>query len=804
MALLLGSSQVYAETENIVLKKCGIKANASQENLTEKCVIPYLNGLWLSKKVMLRTKDMIPQEAKDWLLLNNNSTYPIFLPVGLDEDLVEDIKTSINKSYEQYSKTHIGNEKIFLNVQILPENKPKPHDHLYANLGLLYLPNAYEVPGGIFNEQYGWDTYFIVEGLLASAEYVLKHPDAKIVDFQSETNAPEYVSIKQLTNPFTGDKFSSEKELATTYFNIAKGMVDNHAFMINFYGGYILNGNRTYYLERSQPPFFIQSALAIYDFWTQNNKAVALPYKETLYPYLESLKDYPNGYKEPENYDQWIAYEILPAAIAYHQYWSDSQTYYDNWTPYYHNNPKNSPFFDSFTIQSDQKYSSLGVPQYYPNPRVVALEAEGNIYYGYRYYTEGEGPAPEAEKTLTGLQELYPNDARFFAAYPKQAVNPYALNTSFSTQELIEQLKAGKATKNLEWYSPTDYKKYNEIYTKEGLNNFGLSEAYFKSDRNIRASGYDTSGRFGVSGNYAAQFASVDLMSLLFDTNQKLNKIITNEKFVNDETESFLHNTLKSLQSETRFEKVTISQYQMELAAQAKNMQESLTPLYFANGYFSDRALPGFAIENGKLATSDDYIAKLKLAGISQAPHTYLYGSTFYPYAVGLKPRDDNEVSNWLNTVTMKKIITENSIAFPMFEKPIWTKKITNQKDSMISENGVNTSLVYTGNQWDYPYTWAPVNYFAMKSLINITSGDILNKDEKHIVNQALNKLNTAWINNVNVYFKINGVAVEKYDIKNPAGDVTIARGYSMDNQGFDWTNALYLMIINQKFVAHK
>ena len=32
--------------------------------------------------------------------------------------------------------------------------------------GLLYLPNKYVVPGGRFNEMYGWDSYFIILGLL--------------------------------------------------------------------------------------------------------------------------------------------------------------------------------------------------------------------------------------------------------------------------------------------------------------------------------------------------------------------------------------------------------------------------------------------------------------------------------------------------------------------------------------------------------------------------------------------------------------------------------------------------------------
>jgi alpha,alpha-trehalase len=70
--------------------------------------------------------------------------------------------------------------------------------------GLLYLPNKYVVPGGRFNEMYGWDSYFIVRGLLQSGRVEL-----------------------------------------------ARGMVDNFFFEIEHYGA-MLNANRTYYLTRSQ------------------------------------------------------------------------------------------------------------------------------------------------------------------------------------------------------------------------------------------------------------------------------------------------------------------------------------------------------------------------------------------------------------------------------------------------------------------------------------------------------------------------------------------------------------------------
>ncbi|HEY2547575.1 MAG TPA: trehalase family glycosidase [Candidatus Acidoferrum sp.] len=83
--------------------------------------------------------------------------------------------------------------------------------------GLLFMENRYVVPGGRFNEMYGWDSYFIIRGLVR---------DGRI--------------------------------------DLAKGMVENFFFEIEHYGG-ILNANRTYYLTRSQPPFLTSMILAVYD-----------------------------------------------------------------------------------------------------------------------------------------------------------------------------------------------------------------------------------------------------------------------------------------------------------------------------------------------------------------------------------------------------------------------------------------------------------------------------------------------------------------------------------------------------------
>lgn len=83
-----------------------------------------------------------------------------------------------------------------------PPDEPEPHS------SLLPLPYRYVVPGGRFREIYYWDSYFTMLGLEQSGRHDL------VVD-----------------------------------------MVKNFAHLIDRYG-HVPNGNRTYYLSRSQPPFF--------------------------------------------------------------------------------------------------------------------------------------------------------------------------------------------------------------------------------------------------------------------------------------------------------------------------------------------------------------------------------------------------------------------------------------------------------------------------------------------------------------------------------------------------------------------
>ncbi len=108
--------------------------------------------------------------------------------------------------------------------------------------GLLYLPEKYVVPGGRFNEMYGWDSYFIIRGLLASGR-----------------------------------------------IDLARDMVENFFFEVEHYGA-MLNANRTYYLTRSQPPFMSSMVVDVYAAMQKQGKAPDRVWLERAYADLD--KDY--------------------------------------------------------------------------------------------------------------------------------------------------------------------------------------------------------------------------------------------------------------------------------------------------------------------------------------------------------------------------------------------------------------------------------------------------------------------------------------------------------------------------------
>src|SRR5262245_48640381 len=160
----------------------------------------YIKKTWT---VLTRSIRDLPRAAPDPKMHRDaNARWPLYIAADEDRAAIE------RQLAAALTPADVGR----LDVRTLPAASQP-----IAEPGLLYLPHPYVVPGGRFNEMYGWDSYFIQLGLLRDGE-----------------------------------------------LRLARDMTDNFLYEIAHYG-MILNANRTYFLTRSQPPFLTEMILGVYE-----------------------------------------------------------------------------------------------------------------------------------------------------------------------------------------------------------------------------------------------------------------------------------------------------------------------------------------------------------------------------------------------------------------------------------------------------------------------------------------------------------------------------------------------------------
>lgn len=150
-------------------------------------------------------------------------------PQGLPQFLY--VPSSDAQAYEFYSAQREQHPQLVicrLPKRITPQwvqslNANAQHGSRHGLLGLAIEGKGteakavpYVVPGGRFNELYGWDSYFHVLGLLQDG-----------------------------------------------HLQLARSVVDNQLYEVEHYGQ-VLNANRTYYLTRSQPPLLSSAVRAVW------------------------------------------------------------------------------------------------------------------------------------------------------------------------------------------------------------------------------------------------------------------------------------------------------------------------------------------------------------------------------------------------------------------------------------------------------------------------------------------------------------------------------------------------------------
>ena len=103
-------------------------------------------------------------------------------------------------------------------------------------------------------------------------------------------------------------------------------------------------------------------------------------------------------------------------------------------------------------------------------------------------------------------------------------------------------------------------------------------------------------------------------------------------------------------------------------------------------------------------------------------------------------------------------------------------------------QGGLQTSTYVSGNQWDSPFGWAPLQMIAVEGL------------RRYGFKADAERISMEFLSLVRREYQRQGFIVEKYDVVNGGSNVAaqIHFGYSANQAGFGWTNAVFARLYDE------
>jgi alpha,alpha-trehalase len=267
---------------------------------------------------------------------------------------------------------------------------------------LLPLPYSYIVPGGRFGEIYYWDSYFTMLGLRES-----KRAD------------------------------------------MIENMVKNFAYLINTYG-HIPNGNRSYYISRSQPPFF---SLMVELLASIKGKQVILDYLPAMEKEYSFWMEGAQSLKKDDAHRRVVR---MPDGSVLNRYWDDAAT------------PRPEGFKEDVAVA---EHSGRNKEEMYRNLRAGA---ESGIDFSTRWFAD--------KKNLTSIEviDFVPVDLNALMLHLEQMISKgrnMKRNSAGAAQMLAKAAKRQAAmdrycwNEGLHYYTDYQFRKHqqSDIVTAAGM-----------------------------------------------------------------------------------------------------------------------------------------------------------------------------------------------------------------------------------------------------------------------------------------------------------------------------------------------
>ena len=225
------------------------------------------------------------REVQMQKVFEDSKTFPDCIPLSTHEKILDDYERQKNAGSFNLKKFTLSHFQLppVVDLHFRSDTSLSVSEHIeklwplltrqgdtIRNSSLLPLPYPYIVPGGRFREIYYWDSYFTMLGLRESGK-----------------------------------------------IDMMRHMVDNFTYLINTYG-FIPNGNRSYYLSRSQPPYYSLMIELLKETTGENSNRDYLSALEKEYQFWMAGKD--SLSKERECYRRIVR---LPNGSILNRYWDD-------------------------------------------------------------------------------------------------------------------------------------------------------------------------------------------------------------------------------------------------------------------------------------------------------------------------------------------------------------------------------------------------------------------------------------------------------------------------------------------------
>ena len=127
---------------------------------------------------------------------------------------------------------------------------------------------------------------------------------------------------------------------------------------------------------------------------------------------------------------------------------------------------------------------------------------------------------------------------------------------------------------------------------------------------------------------------------------------------------------------------------------------------------------------------------------------------------------------------------------------PLWAGIASQEQAAHVVRNlamferpgGLRTSEFQSGDQWDAPFGWAPLQWIAVQGL------------RRYGYKTEANRISKRFLSLVERQFRRHGTLEEKYDVVRQSDQVSsgLRFGYRTNEAGFGWTNAVFTALFDE------